>query len=148
MIAFVWVVVLGAVIFAGYWFGIRPLLKQRPDFAEFYRQSDSFWSAVVSKLTTIRTKLVTVVGMIASALVYIDGSLLPVLTGVDWTPVTKLAPDWVWPFVSGGWLALIFYFKTLGDRHQEQVVDAVAAGATPEEAKVQVGVSPSAPASE
>lgn len=138
----IWIAVLAAVILAGYWFGIRPLLLQRPAFADFYAQTDSFWAALGAKMRTIRTKLLTVLGVIASALVYFDGSLLPLLTGVDWTPITKMAPDWIWPFVSGGWLMLIFYFKSMGDRNQEQVVQAVASGATPEEAKVEVGILP------
>lgn len=142
MMIAIWFVVLVSVAGAGYWLGIRPLLRQRPSFAQFYQRSDSFWSALGAKLSTIRTKLATVLGMIASVLVYFDGSLLPVLTGVDWTPITKRAPDWVWPFVSAGWLGLIFWFKSLGDRNQDKVVEAVANGATVEEAKVEVGMMP------
>lgn len=132
------------VIVVGYWIGIRPLLRSRPAFAEFYDATDSFWAALFAKLRTIRTKLTTVLGVIASALVYVDSSIVPLLTssGIDWTPLTQHVPQWAWPLLSAGWLLLIFYFKSLGDTNNDKVVTAVEAGASVSEAKIAVGIMP------
>ena len=46
-----------ATVVAVYWFWIRPILKSRPAFAEFYAREESVFTAVREKLKGIKQKL-------------------------------------------------------------------------------------------
>ncbi len=124
-----------------YWFWIRPLLAGRPSVADFYNRTESWWRAIGLKLTTIKTKLSAILLMTASGLVSLHDFLIPVITGIDWTAVTSKVPAWVWPLVSFAVGALFLWLRTLTGRTQDRALDAIAAGATVAEAKVQAGIS-------
>lgn len=125
-----------------YWFWLRPLLATRPLFADFCASTDSFWAALTLKLNTIKTKLATGLGMIASAMIFFHDFVIPATTGINWTPVTEHVPSSVWPFLSFSYLALIFWFRQLTAKSQEVEISAVAAGATRQEAAVIAGKEP------
>lgn len=129
-----------------YWFWIRPLLAGRPSVSDFYNRSESWWRAIGMKLTTIRTKLTAIMLMIASALVSLHDFVMPVITGIDWTPVTSQVPGWVWPIVSFGAAALFLWLRNLTARTENIAMTAVAAGATVAQAKVAAGISAEEPA--
>ncbi len=121
---------------------LAPLLRTRPSFAEFYRITDSFWHAVWLKVAFLKTKLAAAFLMIASALVTLHDFLWPhILTisqGIDWVPVTEKVPGWVWPIASFAIGGLFYWLRHITAKEQEQVVSAVAAGATPEQAVMLV----------
>lgn len=125
-----------------YWFCVRPLLKGRPAFAEFYARTDSFFEAAWLKLLTVKTKLSAILLLVASALVELHDFLLPIATGIDWSPITGAVPGWVWPLVSFGIGALFLWLRNITAATQEKELVAVAAGATIEQAKIEVGTAP------
>lgn len=139
--------IIGCLI-AAYVFWLRPILKQRPSLAEFYSTTDSWWSALWLKLKTIKTRFATAFGMTAAGIVGLHDFALPITTGIDWTPITAHVPSWVWPILTFAYLAMISWFRTLTAQTNEKIVDAVAAGSTVAEAKIEAGVMPSLPDAE
>lgn len=121
-----------------YFIWIKPLLRARPAFADFYARSDSFWKAAWAKFSTLKTKLAAIFLAVASALIELHDFLLPAVTGVDWTPVTTAVPPVVWPFVSFGIAALFYWLRTVTAKTQEQVVAAVERGMAPAEAAMMI----------
>ena len=118
----------GVGIILAYWFWIRPLLKDRPRFAEFYQRTDSFWTSVWMKLSTIKTRLASISLMIASALVSLHDVLIPLVTGIDWSPITATVPAWTWPVVSFGVGALFLWLRRVTAEAQEQKIVAIESG--------------------
>lgn len=125
-----------------YWVWIRPLLRARPALAEFYAVTDSWWSALLAKVNTIKTKLAARLMGAPAALVWLHDFLIPYITGVDWTPITKDIPPWFWPVFAFGVSILFDWLRRLTAKTQEREIEAVAAGATPAQAKVIAGVMP------
>lgn len=125
-----------------YWLFIRPLLRQRPAFAEFYARSDSFWLAAWAKFSTIKTKVAAIALGAGSVLIELHDFLLPATTGIDWTPVTEKVPAAAWPFVAFATAALFYWLRKVTARQQDQVVAAVAAGVPPAEAAVMIAGEP------
>ena len=74
-----------ATIVAVYWFWIRPILKSRPAFADFYAREASVFVAVREKLKGIKQKLSSVIVIAASAAVSGYDFLSPIVSGVDVT---------------------------------------------------------------
>ena len=68
----------------------------------------------------IKTLLMAALGMAASAIVALHDFLVPLATGVDWTPVRDLLPAWAWPFILFAVFALISWFRRMTDRRQKQ----------------------------
>lgn len=111
-----------------YWFWIRPILKARPQFSEFYEKTESWWAALTMKLNTIKTKLVAAFGIIASIMVGLHDFIIPIVTGIEWTPITSKVPAAVWPFVSLSYLALISWLRTLTTAATAEKIVAVEHG--------------------
>jgi hypothetical protein len=124
-----------------YWFWIRPMLRARPQFADFYERTDSVWAAAKLKFDTIKTRLSAIVLMVSSALVSLHDFVMPVVTGIDWTPVTANTPPWVWPIASFAVGALFLWLRNITAKRQDEVVQMVAAGASPAQAAVMVPAS-------
>jgi hypothetical protein len=116
MAALLQFVFFAAALVAAYLFWIRPILRSRPAFADFYAQADSFWAAMRERFAGIKGKLAAAVGMAASAVVYLHDFLVPVATGIDWQPILSVLPDWAWPLILFGAFALIKWFRALTDR--------------------------------
>jgi hypothetical protein len=105
-----------AALVAAYLLWIRPILRSRSAFADFYATADSFWAALRDRFAGIKGKLAAAVGMAASAVVYLHDFLVPVATGIDWQPILSILPDWAWPLILFGAFALIKWFRALTDR--------------------------------
>jgi hypothetical protein len=107
-------------IVAAYVLWLRPILHSRPELKSFYDQTDSFWAALRLRFAGIKTLLTAALGMAASAIVALHDFLVPLATGVDWTPVRDLLPAWAWPFILFAMFALISWFRQLTDRRQKE----------------------------
>jgi hypothetical protein len=107
-------------IVAAYVFWLRPILHSRPELRDFYAQTDSFWAALRLRFAGIKTLLAAALGMAASAIVTLHDFLVPLATGVDWTPVRDLLPAWAWPFILFAMFALISWFRRMTDRRQQE----------------------------
>ncbi len=116
MAAFLQFAFFAAALVAAYFFWIRPILRSRPAFADFYAKAETFWEAVREWFAGIKGKLAAAVGMAASAVVYLHDFLVPVATGIDWQPILTMLPDWAWPLILFGAFALIKWFRALTDR--------------------------------
>ena len=116
MAAFLQFAFFAAALVAAYFFWIRPILRSRPAFADFYATTESFWAALRQRFAGIKGKLAAAVGMAASVVVYLNDFLLPVATGIDWQPILSMLPDWVWPLILFGVFALIKWFRAFTDR--------------------------------
>jgi hypothetical protein len=114
------VVFFTAAIVAAYVFWLRPILHSRPELKDFYAQTDSFWAALRLRFAGIKTLLMAALGMAASAIVALHDFLVPLATGVDWTPVRDLLPAWAWPIILFAMFALISWFRQLTDRRQKE----------------------------
>lgn len=131
--------ILGAAAF--YWFFVRPELKKRPAFAEFYQKTDSFWVALGMKLNSLKTKLSGWFVVIAGALVELHDYVLPFVTGIDFGSVTDTVPMWVWPVLGTGLGVLFTWLNSVTKAKQERELSAVATGASIAEAKVVAEVT-------
>ena len=76
-------ILMTATLVAVYWFWIRPILKSRPAFAEFYAREESVFTAVREKLKGIKQKLSSVIVIAASAAVSSYDFITPIVSGVD-----------------------------------------------------------------
>ena len=85
---------------------VRPILRQRGYFADFYARSDLFWRAAADYVRGLRTRLAANLLMLASGLVTLHDFILPATAGIDWTPVYSLLPPW-------GWTAVFFLVAAL-----------------------------------
>jgi hypothetical protein len=88
-----------ATVVAVYWFSIRPILKSRPTFAEFYSREESVFAAVREKLKGIKQKLSSVIVIAASAAVSSYDFITSIVGGVDVSSITAQVPSWAWPIV-------------------------------------------------
>jgi hypothetical protein len=116
MAAFLQFAFFAAALVAAYLFWIRPILRSRPAFTDFYARADSFWDALRDRFAGLKGKLAAAIGMAVSAVVYLHDFLLPIATGIDWQPILAMLPDWAWPLILFGAFALIKWFRALTDR--------------------------------
>ena len=100
---------------------LRPVLRQRPSLKYLYAHSDSFWAAVKSKFLFIKTQVAAALLKVASVLIAIHDFLVPVATGIDWTPATQKIPDWIWPFLLFGIGATLLWLRNATSREQALV---------------------------
>jgi hypothetical protein len=105
-----------AAVVAAYFLWVRPVLRSRPELVELHAQTHSWWQAVRERFAGIKAKLLAAGGMTAAAIVWLHDFLLPAITGIDWTPLRALLPDWAWPLILFGVFALIRWLRTLTDR--------------------------------
>jgi hypothetical protein len=121
-------ILMTATIVAVYWFWIRPILKSRPAFAEFYAGEESVFAAVRDKLKGIKQKLSSVIVIAASAAVSGYDFITPIVSGVDVSSIAAQVPSWAWPLVLICITALFQFLRNLADsRHKEELAE-VAAG--------------------
>jgi hypothetical protein len=114
-----------ATIVAVYWFWIRPILKSRPAFADFYAREESVFAALREKLKGIKQKLSSVIVIAASAAVSGYDFLSPIVSGVDVTSIAAQVPSWAWPLVLISITALFQFLRNLADsRHKQELVAA------------------------
>lgn len=99
-----------------YIFWLRPFLKTRPSFAEFYARSDGFWSAVSLWLQGMKQKITAMIVIAGGAIVSMHDWLVPVVSGVNVQPLVDSVPKWAWPLGMIAITALLQYFRSLTDR--------------------------------
>lgn len=116
-------------LFAAYWFLIRPLLKARPGFSDFYDKTESWWAALRMKLSSIKTKLLATSLIIANGFISLHDFLLPAMTGVDWTPLTQRVPSWALPLIAMVVGALFLWLRKITADAEAQKLVAVETGA-------------------
>ena len=92
-------ILMTATLVAVYWFWIRPILKSRPAFQEFYEQEDSLFVALCEKLKGIKQKLSSAIVIAASAAVSGYDFFAPIVSGVDVSSIASQVPSWAWPLV-------------------------------------------------
>lgn len=113
---------------AAYWYMVRPLLKARPALADFYAVEQSWWNAIWLKLNSIKTKLTAVLLIIASGMVQLHDVIVPLATGIDFSPITGKVPPWVWPIVTMGQAGLFYWLRQVTANAQDKKLAAVEAG--------------------
>ena len=112
---------------AVYWFWIRPILKSRPAFAEFYAREESVFVAAREKLKGIKQKLSSVIVIAASAAVSGYDFITPIVSGVDVSSIAAQVPSWAWPLVLICITALFQFLRNLADsRHKEELAEVTA----------------------
>ena len=120
-------ILMTATIVAVYWFWIRPILKSRPAFAEFYAREESVFAALREKLKGIKQKLSSVIVIAASAAVSGYDFITPIVGGVDVSSIAAQVPSWAWPLVLICVTALFQFLRNLADsRHKEELAEAAA----------------------
>lgn len=112
-------VMLFATLIAIYAFWIRPILKSRPGFREFYEREESFFAAAREKFAGIKQKLASAVVIAASAIVSGYDFFTPIVSGVDVSSVAAQVPSWAWPLILIAVTAVMKYFRDLADRRHE-----------------------------
>ena len=125
-------ILMTATIVAVYWFWIRPILKSRPAFAEFYEREESAFAALREKLKGIKQKLSSVIVIAASAAVSGYDFLSPIVGGVDVSSIAAQVPSWAWPLILITMTALFQFLRNLADRrHKDELAAAWAATQEP-----------------
>src|SRR4051794_39713176 len=120
-------ILMTATIVAVYWFWIRPILKSRPAFAEFYAREESIFTAVREKLKGIKQKVSSVIVITASAAVSGYDFITPIVSGVDVSSIAAQVPSWAWPLVLICVTALFQFLRNLADsRHKEELAEVAA----------------------
>jgi hypothetical protein len=120
-------ILMTATIVAVYWFWIRPILKSRPAFAEFYAREESVFAAAREKLKGIKQKLSSVIVIAASAAVGGYDFITPIVSGVDVSSIAAQVPSWAWPIVLICITALFQFLRNLADsRHKEELAQVTA----------------------
>lgn len=107
------------ILSAGYYFWLRPILRQRPGFKEIYDREDGLFSAISEKFAGIKQKLTGALVVIAGLAVEVQDTLVPALTGIDTTSITSQIPSWAWPLILAGVALLLNWFRSLADRRGE-----------------------------
>jgi hypothetical protein len=92
-------ILMTATMVAVHWFWIRPILKSRPAFAEFYAREESVFAAAREKLKGIKQKLSSVIVIAASVAVSGYDFITPIVGGVDVSSIAAQVPSWAWPIV-------------------------------------------------
>ena len=120
-------ILMTATIVAVYWFWIRPILKSRPAFADFYAREESVFAALCEKLKGIKQKLSSVIVIAASAAVSGYDFLSPIVGGVDVSSIAAQVPSWAWPLILISMTALFQFLRNLADtRHTEELAEVTA----------------------
>jgi hypothetical protein len=120
-------ILMTATMVAVYWFWIRPILKSRPAFAEFYSSEESVFAAVREKLKGIKQKLSSVIVIAASIAVSSYDFITPIVSGVDVSSIAAQVPSWAWPIVLISITALFQFLRNLADsRHKEELAEVNA----------------------
>ena len=120
-------ILMTATVVAVYWFWIRPILKWRPAFADFYAREESVFAAMREKLKGIKQKLSSVIVIAASVAVSGYDFITPIVGGVDVSSIAAQVPSWAWPIVLIFITALFQFLRNLADsRHKEELADVAA----------------------
>jgi len=89
-----------------YVFIVRPFLEQSVVLSPVFKAEASLVLQLRAKLAGWKTKIASRVVVISGVLVGLYDQALPLISGQDWTPLSKRIPDWSIPvgLVLIGWL--------------------------------------------
>lgn len=104
----------------GYFFWVRPILKQRPELKDFWDSEDSLFEAVRLRFVGIKQKLAGAVIIIAGVVVEAYNLIGPAIGAVDTSSLTDKVPSWAWPLILIACTALLNYFRSLADKRVEE----------------------------
>lgn len=126
MLTWLLVVLIVLTLVATYVFWIRPILKTRPSLMQYYEREESLWAALSLKVSGLKQKLTTAVVMISGFVVSAYDFLAPLFaqSGVDVTTITSKIPAQAWPLIGMALIALVQYFRNLGDKRAAADTDA------------------------
>lgn len=118
MLTWLLVVLILLTLIATYVFWIRPILKTRPTFAEFYAREASIWTALQLKFGGIKQKMTTAFVMVSGFVVSAYDFLAPLFaqSGVDVSTITSKIPPQAWPIIGMVLIGLVQYFRNLSDK--------------------------------
>jgi len=110
-----------------YVFGLRPILKQTPGLRELYEAEGNVYSAISSKFSGLKQKLVTLAISGAGFIVLAHDQLMPLVTqaGVDSKQYLPQVPPYVWPLLTMGALWAVQYFRNLADKQARANAEAL-----------------------
>ncbi len=85
---------------------LRPYLRTRPGFKDFYDVTDSTYASIKLRFAGIKGHLIGGLAQGAALVVLLHDQVLPYATGVDWTPISQYIPAWAFPLITFGgfWL--------------------------------------------
>lgn len=123
MLTWLLVLLIVLTLIAIYVFWIRPVLKTRPSFAQYYAQADSFWAALDLKFNGLKQKLTTALVMGAGFVVSAYDFLAPLFAqaGVDVTTILPKVPPQAWPLIGMALIALVQWFRNMADKRKQSV---------------------------
>lgn len=106
---------------ATYAFWIRPVLKKRPDFAQYYAQEDNFWAAARLKLSGMKQWLTTVLTIAAGFVVTAYDAIISLAqqVGFQWgnvQTITSKVPQWAWPIIGMVLIGMVQWFREINNR--------------------------------
>lgn len=109
------------ILVGGYFLFIRPLLELNPRFKELTDWEVGFGEKLSLRFGGIKQKLTTRLVVLAgtAVTVYDFSNQIARAAGFDVTtyePLTHYVPSGAWPFITMGLLALVQYFRNLGDK--------------------------------
>lgn len=125
---------------AAYAFWIRPVLRKRPAFAEYYAQEESWWAAARLKLSGMKQWLTTVFTIAAGFVVTAYDAIISLAqqTGFQWgnvQTITSKVPSWAWPIIGMALIGMVQWFREIGNRRAEEAIRE--SGADPSKALIE-----------
>lgn len=120
----------GLIAFTGvclYVFGLRPVLKQTPGLSELYAIEGNAYSALASKFSGLKQKLVTLAISGAGVLALAHDQIAPLVAqaGVDPSQILPKVPAYVWPIATMAVLWAVQYFRNLADKQARANAEAL-----------------------
>jgi hypothetical protein len=77
------------ILFAAYWFALRPVLRQRAELMAFYAHADLVEAGIIGRLRLMLKGWKTILW---GRFLMFAGALLPLLQGLDFIDLTELLP--------------------------------------------------------
>lgn len=113
---FVFWALVAATVVATYVFWVRPLLRTRPTFKEFYDNEEGFFASIALKFAGLKQKLLTAVIVAVSAFVTAYDTVAPFLSGVQVQNLTDKIPQGWWPVILGMSALVLLWFRKLAEK--------------------------------
>ncbi len=120
-------VLIGSTLTVAYVFGVRPILKQTPEFKTLYATEDTGLNALAAKFSGVKQKLATIAVSVGTFIVLAHDELAPLVAqaGVDPAQILPKVPTWAWPVLTMAVLWLVQYFRSLSDKQARANAEAL-----------------------
>lgn len=101
-------------LISGYWFILRPILRQRAASRDAVEALEfGFLDRLSAYVYGLKTRLAAWAVILPSMLVSAHDFLLPLVSTVDVSPLTAAVPQWAWPLVLIGVGALFRWLRSI-----------------------------------